>query len=127
MFLLAAQQNFNKMCSQDSERAFQIEKENDNGWQGNAFLDELYQKYGSIDNGEDLLAVDDILAMFDDNGERISNSEEKEMMLEELLDLLDEEYGHENPAVNYVSVEELLDKFDDNGFLRENNGKVVES
>ena len=32
------------MCSQDSEKAFQIEKENDDGWQGNAFLDELYQK-----------------------------------------------------------------------------------
>jgi hypothetical protein len=31
----------------------------------------LYEKYGSIDNVKDLLPVDEILAMFDDNGERI--------------------------------------------------------
>ena len=108
-----------KINIQELEEEFQIMQKNENGSQGSEILSDLYERYGSIENSEELLPVDEILAMFNDNGERIELNEELNVNWDELLEYLETHYGGEDPTVDYLTVEELLDKFEDNGNLLE--------
>ena len=109
--------NSSKFYSQVSEKGFQIlqKNKNENDWEIEQMLNDLEEKYGSVVNVEDLIPVDELLAMFDDNGERITERAAENTNFSELFEFLEAKYGFEDLTVNYQTVEELLDKFGDDG------------
>ena len=61
--------NSSKFNGQVSEKGFQIlqNNKNKNDWEIEKMLSDLEEEYGSVVKVEDLIPVDELLAMFDNN------------------------------------------------------------
>ena len=78
------------------------------------FLDDLEEKYpGIVDFEGEVPSIEDILAMFDENG-NMMDVKDVEDKLDIPLRELEEEYGDEVPEV-LPTIEEILAGYDDNG------------
>ena len=89
----------------------------------NKLVEQWDLKYAGMQLGEDTLSVEEVLAMFDDNGNRIVDDyiEEK---VEKLLEELEEEYGYIPDVDNLLSVEQILAMYDENGNKIDNSEKT---
>ena len=77
-------------------------------------IEELEARFPDIGIIEDYPTVEDILAMFDDNGNRIEKTGSEDNF-DEFFEEWEMEYGKiENPE-KFLSVEEILKMYDDNG------------
>ena len=87
-----------------------------------ALMDELEKRYDGVLEIEQDLSVDDILAMFDENGNQIHDYDDFELVLKDL----EERYGQGDEPVDLQKVEEILAMYDDNGNKIENIGTLSE-
>ena len=79
------------------------------------WLKELEKRYGDTELPDSSVNIEDILKLYDDNGNWIQKDKSENMDWEALLEELEENYSNVDLPDDCPSVEEILAKYDDNG------------
>jgi hypothetical protein len=78
-------------------------------------LSELEQRYADTEVVDNSSTIEDILKLFDDNGNRILNDESDNIDWDEFIKELEEKYSNVELPDNCPTVEEILAAYNDNG------------